>query len=87
MATIPMISGTTHMNGLMAGAARLGTCVPSHPVVVGAIAAAQIPAYLVVDEKKWGAWSEQPAVFPVFSTGFPVTTTDRPHPRLPERSP
>jgi hypothetical protein len=82
-----MTSSTTHMNGLMAGAARLGTCTPSHPVVAGS--AAHVPASafaIAIGEKKWGAWSEQPAVLPVYGTGFPVMTTDRPHPRLPERS-
>ena len=79
-----MTSSTTHMNGLMAGAARLGTCTPSHPVVAGTTA---LPAsYLATGEKKWGAWSEQPAVFPVIGTDFTVIPTDRPDPRLPERS-
>jgi hypothetical protein len=36
--------------------------------------------------KKWAEWRQQPAVLPVYGTGFPVITTDRPDPRLPERS-
>ena len=70
--TIPMSTGTTHMNGLMAGAARLGTCGASHHVV------APISAY--AQNQKWLDARTIESVSPVFGT-------HRPDPRPPERSP
>ena len=67
-----MSTGTTHMNGLMAGAARLGTCGSSHHVV------APIPAY--AQDQKWLGARSIKSVTPVFDT-------NRPDPRPPERSP
>jgi hypothetical protein len=66
-----MSTGTTHMNGLMAGAARLGTCGASHHV-------AGISAY--AQDQKWLDARTITSVSPVFDT-------NRPDPRPPERSP
>ena len=82
-AIVPMTCGITLKNGHMAGAARHGGAV--HLVVSGtdigtrAIAPAHTPAQAQMDEK-WVAWTTYRQVSPVF-------TTDRPNPRLPERSP
>jgi hypothetical protein len=67
-----MSTGTTHMNGLMAGAARLGTCGASHHVV------APIPAY--AQGHVWLGARSLKSVTQVFDT-------NRPDPRPPERSP
>jgi hypothetical protein len=70
-----MSTGTTHMHGLMAGAARLRMCgAPRHHVVTGISASAH--AY----EQKWLDARTIKSVSPVFDT-------NRPDPRPPERSP
>ena len=78
-----MTCGITLKNGHMAGAARHSGAV--HLVVSGtdigtrAIAPAHTPAQAQM-AAKWVAWTTYRQVSPVF-------TTDRPNPRLPERSP
>lgn len=66
-----MSTGTTHMNGLMAGAARLGSCAPATYVVTGTTA----PNF---DHKWLDAQSHVP-VSPKFGIA-------RPGKRPPERS-
>ena len=70
---VPMITCTTHMNGLTAGAARIGTC-PSYLVVDGIAMPAPIRG------RSWLAGLQTKQVSPVFST-------DRPIPRPLEPSP
>jgi len=68
--TSPMSTGTTHMNGLMAGAARLGSCAPATYVAPGMTA----PNF---DQK----WLDAQSHVPV-SPMFDITRPDR---RPPER--
>jgi hypothetical protein len=68
-----MITRTTHMSGLAAGAARIGTC-PAYLVVDGTAMPAPIHG------RTWLAGLQTKQVSPVF-------TTDRPIPRPLERSP
>jgi hypothetical protein len=67
-----MSTGTTHMYGQMAGAARLRTC-DAHRAIVGTLASGH--------EQKWLGARSARLVSPV------VFATNRPSPRPPERSP
>ena len=78
-----MTCGITLKNGLMAGAARHDGAV--HLVVTGTDMGTRTlaPAHTqpqAQTAEKWVPWTTYRQVSPVF-------TTDRPNPRLPERSP
>jgi hypothetical protein len=70
-----MSSGITHMNGHLAGAARLGAACPAYGPVAGTAASIAQPMHA----EKWLVSTGQPT--------SPVFGTDRPNPRPPERSP
>jgi len=81
-----MTCGITLQNDLTVGAARhdgavpvvvTGTGVGAAARAIPAVAHAHAPVHMA---EKWLAWTTYQPVSPVFST-------DRPNPRLPERSP
>lgn len=72
-----MSTGTTHMNGLMAGAARLGSCAPAHRLVT------RTAAPLAIWANAEHTWLDARSYVQV-SPKFGMT---RPDPRPPERSP